>query len=89
MREGIYILEGRAFIMEGEKYLIAERKKDDSRKPKPKHYLIVVEPKVKKHYVSSLFPVPSVPGEELYHFDFQQELFQLKVSDSIVELSKA
>lgn len=87
MLTGVFPLSGRSFIIGGEKYLIAERKKQDKRKPKPAHYLIVVEPKINKHYVSSLFPDSSQAGE-VYHFDIDRELYQLKVQESLVEIEK-
>ena len=68
MRTGVFTLEGNAFLVEGEKYAIRERKKV---KGKPKFYLIRCEP---FQYVSSLFQVEP----EEFRFDFEKRLYSLK-----------
>jgi len=68
MRTGEFILEGNAFLVEGEKYAIRERKKV---KGKPKFYLIRCEP---FQYVSSLFQVEP----EEFRFDFEKRLYSLR-----------
>lgn len=83
MKEGLYLLEGNMFVIEGRKYLIRERKGESKSNPKPSKFLIMLSP---FQYISSLFPVPHNPGA--YNFDFQQELYQLKVRESEIELLK-
>ena len=68
MRTGVFTLEGNAFLVEGEKYAIRERKKV---KGKPKFYLIRCEP---FQYVSSLFQV----DPEEFRFDFEKRLYSLR-----------
>lgn len=78
--EGKYPAEGNTFMCEGRKFVIKERKQP---KDKPKHYLIMLTP---FQYVSSLFPV--VGEEQVYHFDFERELYRLRLKAGIVELGK-
>ena len=68
MRTGVFTLEGNAFLVEGEKYAIRERKKA---RGKPKFYLIKCSP---FEYVSSLFPVAS----EEFNFDYKKKLYSLE-----------
>mgnify|MGYP000856879995 FL=1 len=83
MKEGRYRLEGNMFVIEGKKYVIRERKEEKRSNPKPKRFLIQCSP---FQYISSLFPIPSIPGA--YNFDFERELYQLKVGEVEVELLK-
>ena len=68
MRTGVFTLEGNAFLVEGEKYAIRERKQV---RGKPKFYLIRCEP---FQYVSSLFQVEP----EEFRFDFEKRLYSLR-----------
>jgi hypothetical protein len=68
VRTGVFTLEGNAFLVEGEKYAIRERKKV---KGKPKYYLIRCEP---FQYVSSLFQV----APEEFRFDHEKRLYSLE-----------
>lgn len=83
MKEGKYILEGGMFVIEGNKYLIRKRKQQSKSNPKPDNFLIRCSP---FQYISSLFPVISNPGD--YHFDFQQELYLLRIGEGEIELHK-
>ena len=76
MRTGVFTLEGNAFLVEGEKYAIRERKKV---KGKPKFYLIRCEP---FQYVSSLFQVEP----EEFRFDFEKRLYSLKKKGNMVAI---
>jgi len=79
--EGKTLLEGRQFFNNGNKFVIKERKKGVENKPK--HYLISLP----FQYVSSLFPVGK-NGVEAYHFDYQQELWELEIVGEVVSLKK-
>jgi len=68
VRTGVFTLEGNAFLVEGEKYAIRERKQV---RGKPKFYLIRCEP---FQYVSSLFQV----DPEEFRFDHEKRLYSLK-----------
>ncbi len=68
MRTGVFTLEGNAFLVEGEKYAIRERKQV---RGKPKFYLIKCSP---FEYVSSLFPV----APEEFSFDYENKLYSLE-----------
>ena len=68
MRTGVFTLEGNAFLVEGEKYAIRERKQV---RGKPKFYLIKCSP---FEYVSSLFPV----APEKFRFDHEKKLYSLE-----------
>lgn len=62
--------------MEGERFLIRERKKQKGKKTQ--YYLIKLEP---FQYVSSLFPT----GEgESFTFDYQQKIYKLERKEHTV-----
>ena len=79
MEPGEYILHENSFISKGKKFCIRERKKQGGNKPKL--YLIQLEP---FQYISSLFPVPGTTKE--YTFDFNNELYFLKLNESLAEV---
>ena len=83
MQAGTYFLTGRSFIVAGTKYLIASRKQVTTKKPKT--YLMAIEPI--RHYVSSLFPIVDSEGE-VYHFDYERELYKLEVTEATVAIEK-
>ena len=78
MEQGEFILQENSFIFQGKKFCIRERKKQTK---KPKYYLIQLEPFL---YISSLFPVPGTTKE--YTFDFNNELFHLKLNECLAEV---
>lgn len=71
-------MQENSFFIEGERFVIKERK---SRKgKKTQYYLIRLQP---FQYVSSLFPT----GEgESYTFDFEQKLYRLERKEHSVTL---
>lgn len=78
MISGEFPLQENSFFIEGERFVIKERK---SRKgKKTQYYLIRLQP---FQYVSSLFPT----GEgESYTFDFEQKLYRLERKEHSVTL---
>jgi len=78
MEPGEFILHENSFISQGKKFCIRERKKQNK---KPQFYLIQLEP---FQYISSLFPVPGKTQE--YTFDFNNELYFLKLTESFAEV---
>ncbi len=78
MEQGEFILQNNSFIVQGKKFCIRERKKQSK---KPKFYLIQLEP---FQYISSLFPVQGTTKE--YTFDFNNELYFLRLNESIAEV---
>lgn len=79
MEPGEYILHENSFVSKGKKYCIRERK--NSRGKKTKFYLIEIQP---FQYISSLFPVTGKTEE--YTFDFNKELYYLKLSENLAEI---
>lgn len=76
MLSGDYPLQENSFFIEGERFLIRERKKQKGKKTQ--YYLIKLEP---FQYVSSLFPT----GEgESFTFDYQQKLYRLEKKEHTV-----
>jgi len=76
MLSGEYPLQENSFFVEGERFLIRERKKQKGKKTQ--YYLIKLEP---FQYVSSLFPT----GEgESFTFDYQQKLYRLEKKEHTV-----
>jgi len=84
LSEGKFVLEERQFFNNGKKFCIKERKKGVEKKPK--HYLIAIP----FEYVSSLFPISREgrEGIEAYHFDYQQELWELEIRGEVGSLKK-
>lgn len=78
MIEGEYLLQENIFFVQGEKFLIRERKKEKGRKTK--YYLCRLQP---FRYVSSLFPTGE---EESYTFDFEQKLYRLEKKEHSITL---
>ena len=69
-------MQENSFFVEGERFLIRERKKQKGKKTQ--YYLIKLEP---FQYVSSLFPT----GEgESFTFDYQQKLYRLEKKEHTV-----
>jgi len=76
MLSGEYPLQENSFFVEGERFLIRERKKQKGKKTQ--YYLIKLEP---FQYVSSLFPT----GEgESFTFDYQQKIYKLERKEHTV-----
>ena len=80
MEQGEFILQDNSFIVQGKKFCIRERKKQNK---KPKFYLIQLEP---FQYISSLFPVPGTTGE--YTFDYERQLFIMKQTGNKIRIEK-
>jgi len=75
---GEFPLQENSFFVEGERFLIRERKKQKGKKTQ--YYLIRLQP---FKYISSLFPA----GEEgLYTFDYEQRLYRLERKEHSVTL---
>ena len=64
--------------MEGERFLIRERKNNKGKKTR--YYLIKLQP---FQYVSSLFPTGE---EESFTFDYEQKLYRLEKKEHSVTL---
>ena len=78
MIAGEYILQENSFFVEGEKFLIRERKNQKGKKTQ--YYLIKLQP---FQYISSLFPTGE---EESYTFDYEQKLYKLERKEHSVTL---
>lgn len=78
MISGEFPLQENSFFIEGERFVIKERKGRKGKKTQ--YYLIRLQP---FQYVSSLFPT----GEgESYTFDFEQKLYRLERKEHSVTL---
>lgn len=77
MIAGEYILQENSFFVEGEKFLIRERKNQKGKKTQ--YYLIKLQP---FQYISSLFPT----DENTFTFDYEQKLYRLEKKEHSVTL---
>lgn len=77
MIAGEYILQENSFFVEGEKFLIRERKNQKGKKTK--YYLIKLQP---FQYISSLFPT----DENTFTFDYEQKIYRLQKKESSIIL---
>lgn len=73
---GEFPLQENSFFVEGEKFLIKERKNQKGKKTQ--YYLIRLQP---FQYVSSLFPTGE---EESFTFDYEQRLYKLEKKEHSV-----
>ena len=77
MIAGEYILQENSFFVEGEKFLIRERKNQKGKKTQ--YYLIKLQP---FQYISSLFPT----DENTLPFDYEQKIYRLQKKESSIIL---
>jgi len=71
-------LQENSFFVEGERFLIRERKNNKGKKTR--YYLIKLQP---FQYVSSLFPTGE---EESFTFDYEQKLYRLEKKEHSITL---
>lgn len=70
-------MQENSFFVEGEKFLIRERKNQKGKKTQ--YYLIKLQP---FQYISSLFPT----DENTFTFDYEQKLYRLEKKEHSVTL---
>lgn len=78
MQVGEFPLQENSFFVEGERFLIRERKNNKGKKTR--YYLIKLQP---FQYVSSLFPTGE---EESFTFDYEQKLYRLEKKEHSITL---
>ncbi len=71
-------MQENSFFVEGERFLIRERKNNKGKKTR--YYLIKLQP---FQYVSSLFPTGE---EESFTFDYEQKLYRLEKKEHSITL---
>jgi len=78
LQAGEFPLQENSFFVEGERFLIRERKNNKGKKTR--YYLIKLQP---FQYVSSLFPTGE---EESFTFDYEQKLYRLEKKEHSITL---
>ena len=81
METGTFTLQEKQFLAGGKKFCLKNRKEPTEKKPEL--YLIQVQP---FRYISSLFPLAGEAGT--YTFDFEKQLYVLRMAESRVEVAE-